>query len=148
MIPFIVSAILLGLFLGPAPTAAAEPPDMPVYVDLAKNAMDREKQPWTGKLLAEVLPVAAVSRILLLKAVTSATADLDVANIHRLLSRNARFENPAFAPPADSPDFSTTVCIWEAVVELNDGRPFLLRVGGGWALLVSSAGHGYFRSQE
>ena len=109
----------------------------PQFMDLAKTPMWREHALWVGKPVASVLPPSSISRLVLLEAVTSATADLDGLNIRRLLAAAGRFERPP-------QPLETGPSIWHVLIDTADGRTFQLRVYGQWALLVSPDGHGYF----
>lgn len=108
------------------------------FIDLAKSPLYREKEAWVGKSVQTILPESSLSRLILLTAVTAATADLDVANIRRLLSSGLHFEHPG-------KDWDSAPLIWEAVAETNDGHVYLLRVYREWAQLVSPEAHGFFR---
>ena len=67
---------LLGMVSGSA--AAAD-------VNLAKVDAAVGAFAWNGRTLSQVLPVAAIERIVLLKAVTSAPASLDLSKLRRML---------------------------------------------------------------
>lgn len=98
-------------------------------VDLAKAQPPRSAEfAWQGRTLSQVLPVEDIERLVLLKAVTSAPAALDMRNFRRML-RDAAGE-PLQVPQegerqplqAGGPD-----TIWEAVLLTRDGgafRPF------------------------
>lgn len=118
----------------PAPSRGAED------LDLAKAPLWRDRECWVGKSVHDVLPASAVSKVVLLRANTSAPADIDIANIRALLSDASHFERSPTAP-----DLSST--IWEALLVTTDHRLLLLRVDREWALLVAPEGHGYFRSR-
>ncbi|WP_372015545.1 hypothetical protein [Pseudoxanthomonas sp. 10H] len=91
-------------------------------VDLAK-AVPPADGGWSGRRVGEVLDVASIERIVLLKALTSTTAAHDLANIRRILGAAAArpFEGPApkallGAWPEES--------VWDAVIVAGDGRIF------------------------
>ncbi|MEO7323279.1 MAG: hypothetical protein ABIW82_00460 [Dokdonella sp.] len=134
-------SVLLSLSVLAMPQAAMPMPgasDTDRFIDLAKSPLYREKEAWVGKSIETVLPASSLSRLILLTAVTAATADLDVANIRRLLSSGLQFEHPA-------KDWDSSPLIWEAVAETNDGHVYLLRVYRAWAQLISPEAHGFFR---
>ncbi|MEO5559934.1 MAG: hypothetical protein ABIO49_08870 [Dokdonella sp.] len=108
------------------------------FIDLAKSPLYREREAWVGKPVETILPESSLSRLILLTAVTAATADIDVANIRRLLSSGLHFEHPG-------KDWDSSPLVWEAVAETNDGHVYLLRVYREWAQLVSPEAHGFFR---
>jgi hypothetical protein len=139
MIVTLLSGIFFGVLASPqASVGIAVRPEHQPFVDLAKAPMYRENEKWLGKTIDSVLPPSSVSRVLLLTAVTSATADLDAANIRRLLSSQARFEHPASS-------WEPSPVMWQAVIETEDGRVFQLRVFREWAQLISPGAHGFFR---
>ncbi len=132
-------ALLFAAVLGASdvPHAPGHAASSVTTVDLAKAPLWRDRERWVGKTVAEVLPPSTLARLVLIRAETSATADIDAANLRRLLSQASRFKRA----PAD---LSASSVIWEALLETTDGRFFLLRVYQQWALLISSEGHGYF----
>lgn len=135
-----ISLLLSAAVIAATPTPIVTAPTRPIIkvIALAKAPLYREKERWLGKHLAEVLPGSSVSRLLLLTAVTSATADLDAANITHILSRDVAFEH---APQ----DWDSAVVIWEAVIETADGHIFHLRATNSWAQLISPEAHGFFK---
>ncbi|KAB2958586.1 MAG: hypothetical protein F9K16_13205 [Thermoanaerobaculia bacterium] len=138
MVSLLLSAAMLVTTLTPVVTVPSRP--IVTVIDLAKAPLYREKERWLGKRLSEVLPGSSVSRLLLLTAVTSATADLDAFNITRLLSQDVAFEH---APR----DWDSAVVIWEAVIETADGHTFRIRATNTWAQLISPEAHGFFQFQ-
>lgn len=117
MLSFLLSAAVLAAASAPVVTDPSRPSIE--VIDLAKAPLHRENEWWLGKRLSEVLPGSSVSRLLLFAAVTSATADLDAANITHILSQDVVFE------PAPQ-DWDAAVVIWEAVIETAEGRIFRL----------------------
>ena len=107
--------------------------------DLAKGRQQTDA--WTGLTVGEVLAEDQVQRVILLKAVTSAMAGLDLANLRRLLRDAAPLRFTAGEPgwPWRSPDRDAT---WEAVLIAHDGRVFALVVGGARAGLRDQDGRG------
>ena len=104
-------------------------------VDLAKAQPPRSAEfAWQGRTLSQVLPVEDIERLVLLKAVTSAPAALDMRNLRRML-RDAAGE-PLQVPQegerqplqAGGPD-----TIWVAVLLTRDGGVFGLSVRPGEA---------------
>lgn len=141
MIVTLLSAILLSVLAdSKAPASIPVEPQRQPFVDLAKAPLYRENEKWLGKTIDSVLPPSSVSRVLLITAVTSATADIDAANIRRLLASQVRFELPDLG-------WDSSSVMWQAVVETKDGRVFQLRVFREWAQLVSPDAHGFFRAR-
>lgn len=104
-------------------------------VDLAKALPERSAGfAWQGRTVAQVVPLAGIERLVLLKAVTSAPAVLDMRNLRRMLRDAAAM--PLQTPRDDErrplqaggPD-----TIWEAVLLMRDGRVFGLTVRPGGA---------------
>ncbi len=102
-------------------------------VDLAKALPERSAGfAWQGRTVAQVLPLAGIERLVLLKAVTSAPAAMDMRNLRRMLHDAAAM--PMQAPGDDErqplqaggPD-----TIWEAVLLMRDGGVFGLAVRPG-----------------
>jgi hypothetical protein len=95
-------------------------------VDLAKTGPGRaEAFPWQGRTLSQVLPVDAIDRIVLLKAVTSAPADLDVRNLRGMLRDAA--SAPLQAANDDERAFlqlGGNDTLWEAVLLTRAGAVF------------------------
>jgi hypothetical protein len=112
---------LLGLLAGDA--VAAD-------VDLAKSTPVRSYESvgaWHGKHLSQVLEVDDIARIVLLKAVTSAPATLDMANLRRMLTDAAGM--PLQAPSMQALlQLGSTESIWEAVLLMRSGEVFGLVV--------------------
>lgn len=112
---------LLGMVSGSA--AAAD-------VDLAKGGTGPAGGfAWEGQTLSQVLPVDDIERIVLLKAVTSAPASLDLRNLRRMLG------DAAHAPLHRADDDARALLqwgghdtIWEAVL--------LTRTGGVFGLVI------------
>ncbi|MEO6687770.1 MAG: hypothetical protein ABIS07_17635 [Dokdonella sp.] len=136
MLSVFLSLSLLALPQAEMPTPVSSGRDR--FIDLAKGPLYREKEVWVGTSVEAVLPASSLARLILLTAVTAATADIDAANIRRLLSSGIRFEHP-------QKGWDLSPLVWEAIAETNDGHVYLLRVHREWAQLVSSEAHGFFR---
>ena len=133
---------LLGMVSGSA--AAAD-------VNLAKVDAAVGAFAWNGRTLSQVLPVAAIERIVLLKAVTSAPALLDLSNLRRML------QDAEHAPLRKADDDTGTFLqlgghdtVWEAILLTRTGEVFGLVIraddetehmaGGHRACLTDEAG--------
>ncbi|KAF1684482.1 hypothetical protein B1992_15045 [Pseudoxanthomonas broegbernensis] len=111
-------------------------------VDLAKSARTGSASEWAGRRVGDVLDPDAIVRVVLLKAITSTTADRDLANIRRIL-RDAAAQAFLDAPAPPAPlrlghDDST----WEAVVLTGDGAVYGFAAGGDRACLRGADGRG------
>lgn len=113
--------------------------DKPSYtgMDLAKYPFYKENQNWVGKKVSEIVNPKGVIRIILIEAVTSATADIDMANIIRIIRSADVFE---FRP---EPIYARDFWIWEALIESKNGEPFLFQANNDWVCIVSANGHGF-----
>lgn len=102
-------------------------------VDLAKALpADPQGFAWQGRTLAQVLPVDAIERLVLLKAVTSAPAALDMRNLRRMLRDAAATPLQAPAPGERQPlQAGGADTVWEAVLLTRDGGVFGLVVRPG-----------------
>ncbi|GEM_PF-2937337 len=118
----LASLLGLGMLVSPQSDEIAAPR---ADVDLVKAPPRHDA--WTGMRVGDVLSEDDVERVILLKVVTSATADLDLANLRRLLreAADARFSDGEPAWPWRGPDADAT---WEAVLITSDGRVFALAV--------------------
>ena len=125
-------AALGGWVAGPAAAAGD--------VDLAKSTSANAGPAWVGRTVGEVLDAAAIERVVLLKALTSTTADRDLDNIRRILAAAA---GEAFL---DEPSPPTLLRLghadstWEAVIVAADGAVFGFTAGGERACLRASDG--------
>lgn len=87
---------------------------------------------WQGRTVAQVVAVEDIERLVLLKAVTSAPAALDMRNLRRMLRDAAAM--PLQAPreaerqPLQAGGADT---VWEAVLLMRDGGVFGLAVRPG-----------------
>ena len=102
-------------------------------VDLAKASLGRLAGfVWEGRTLSQVLQVEDIERLVLLKAVTSAPATLDMHNLRRMLrdaagaSLQAPQEGERHPLQAGGPD-----TIWEAVLLTRTGGVFGLSIRPG-----------------
>lgn len=133
---------LLAALGGATGTTPAPLVDVPGDVDLTKSAPVHGSTAWAGRRVGEVVEVEQIERIVLLKAVTSAMAGLDLANIRRLLADAAdtRFlDEPAARALLRMGHDDTT---WEAVLLMRDGRVLGFTAGGGRACLQAGDGQG------
>lgn len=107
-------------------------------VDLVKSLHSSASSDWQGRVLADVLAIDDVQRLVLLKAVTSAPGDIDLANIRRMIEDAAA--SPLDTTSSDSAPFNTGSglsgllswgskdSVWEAVVLTRSGAVFGLLV--------------------
>ena len=85
---------------------------------------------WRGMALGAVVDPAQVERIILLRAVTSAPRELDLANLRRILAASAplRLEAPDAPPP---PPWQPRQGIWHALLLMRSGQVFELELHAG-----------------
>ena len=82
---------------------------------------------WQGLTVGAVLDPAQVERIIVLRAVTSAPRELDLANLRRMLADSAHLplQPPSMAP---APPWRPRDGIWHAVVLMRSGQVFDLEL--------------------
>lgn len=113
-------------------------------VDLAKrHRMDGN--PWVGKTVPEVLPVAEVERIVLTRAITSATADIDLGNIRRMLHSTRTLQPRSVAKSLPPPLGANSDAIWEALILTRSGDAIRFVADNEWICLIGTAGEGCYR---
>ena len=101
-------------------------------------------QNWIGKHLSEVLPVSNIAKLILVKADTQATGDIDLLNIYGTLARDSSFYE-------HDKSMQKMYSAYEAVILTQDNKIFYLQIGadqdgGGTARLTSDTGeYGYFK---
>lgn len=132
--------LVLGLSMG-AGMGVAMADD--VHLGKPRSAADPSR--WEGRVLGEVIDVDAIARVILLRAVTSAPATLDLENVCRALadSVGATLQAP---PAARRHDLGLQEVIWHAVLLDRSGKAYDLKIGCDddrrrIACLVDEAGH-------
>jgi len=102
-------------------------------VDLAKASPERSAGfAWQGRTLAQVVAVEDIERLVLLKAVTSAPAALDMRNLRRMLRDAAGMPLQAAREEEHRPlQAGGPDTVWEAVLLMRDGGVFGLAVRPG-----------------
>ncbi|TWT21183.1 hypothetical protein FQY83_07420 [Luteimonas marina] len=83
---------------------------------------------WQGRTLGEVVNAAQVERVILLRAVTSAPADLDLANVRRMLVEGADAQMEAPDPLRPLSPWRARDGIWHAVLLMRSGGVFELEI--------------------
>lgn len=83
---------------------------------------------WQGRTLGDVVDAAQVERVILLRAVTSAPAALDLANVRRMLADGAGAQMEAPGPSRPLPPWRARDGIWHAVLFMRSGRVFDLEI--------------------
>ncbi|NZA28309.1 glutaredoxin family protein [Luteimonas sp. SJ-92] len=131
-----VAAAALPLGVGTAGAAEGD-------VDLANLgvvAMTEPAADWAGRRLAEVLDLDGVDRIVLVKAVTSAPGDLDLANVRRILrgavgeAHGGRRMRPGMLRMGS--DDAT----WEGLLLMRSGEVFGFAIGADEICLTGAGG--------
>jgi hypothetical protein len=110
-----------------------------VSIDLDKQPNWGKHELWENEKISKIVPIAEISKLILIKGETSAPAEIDFINVLRMLNSDATFQKKteSTAPPAHT--------VYEAVLVMKNGSCFLLRVAGDSGKLTSEAGHGYFK---
>ncbi len=113
-------------WLAPVPGLLLAGATMAADVNLAKPG-GGSPSAWQGRLLGEVAAEGEVERVLLLRAVTSAPPQLDLANLRRMLAGNAA----APLQPTEGADAPWRVRdgTWHALLLMRDGRVLELEIG-------------------
>ncbi|WP_202844314.1 hypothetical protein [Luteimonas saliphila] len=119
---------------------------MAADVNLAKPGRDDPAR-WRGKTLGDVVDASEVERVILLRAATSAPADLDLRNVRRMLAAHA--DAPLQATDEHAVPWRVRDGIWHAVLLMRSGRVFELEIdadGGGrrGCLLADDGARGCF----
>jgi hypothetical protein len=110
-----------------------------VFVDLDKQPNLRQNELWENEKISKILPISEIAKLILIKGMTSAPAELDSINILRILNSDTTFQKQT---ESTMPQTHTT---YEAILVMKNGSCFLLRVAGNSGSITSEAGHGYFR---
>ncbi|MGY1519498.1 hypothetical protein [Luteimonas sp. A482] len=99
-------------------------------VHLGKPAAGGDPQRWQGMALGVLVDPAQVERIILLRAVTSAPRELDLANLRRILAEGAALplQVPDAPPP---PPWQPRDGIWHALLLMRTGQVFDLEIHAG-----------------
>ena len=102
-------------------------------VDLAKASPEQSAGfAWQGRTLAQVVAVEDIERLVLLKAVTSAPAALDMRNLRGMLRDAAGMPLQAAREEEHRPlQAGGPDTVWEAVLLMRDGGVFGLAVRPG-----------------
>ena len=116
-------------------------------VDLAKHRHESDND-WVGKAVSSVLPVAGIERILLTRAITSATADIDLHNIRRMLESGQILQGRSAADPLLQPLGANGSGIWEAIVVMRSGEFIRFVADNEWVCLSGTTGEGCFRQRK
>lgn len=94
---------------------------------------------WVGKEVSSFIQIKDISKTILLKAITSAPAEIDLDYIVKTLKNSTKFEW------RDKLSLSNNV-IWQAVLLTRDGSYFYYQSDGHWIHLGSENGGGFFKS--
>lgn len=98
-------------------------------VHLDKPSPGPDPGAWAGRTLGEVLEVQAISRVIVLRAATSAPAGLDLDNIRKLLRNAAQEPLEAAASPSPIGTAFLPETIWHAVLVAGNEDVYELVVG-------------------
>lgn len=110
-----------------------------VSIDLNKQPNWGKNDLWENEKISMIVPISEISKLILIKAETSAPAEIDSINVLRILNSDATFQKKI------EHSALLTHTVYEAVLVMKNGSYFLLRVAGDSGMLTSEAGHGCFR---
>ena len=105
-------------------------------VYLGEFALPKIQQDWIGKSVSTVIGDAQIAQFIIIKSVSSAPLDLHTGTIKRRLQEGFAFQDPKNDKPMDF--------YFDAILLMNDGRRFRIRMNGLWTCLTSPTGSGYF----
>jgi hypothetical protein len=94
-------------------------------------------QSWVGNDVSTVIRTCDISKIILLRAVTSAPDEIDIDNILRSIAQSTIFELHDLY-------FSDQI-IWEAVFFVKDGECLHYQSDGEWVHVETKNGGGFFK---
>jgi len=99
-------------------------------VHLGKPGGSGDPLRWRGMALGAVVDPAQVERVILLRAVTSAPRELDLANLRRILAESATL--PLQVPDAPPPGpWRPRDGIWHALLLMRSGQVLDLEIHAG-----------------
>ena len=116
-------------------------------VDLAKHHHESDND-WVGKAVSSVLPVAGIERIILTRAITSATTDIDLHNIRRMLESGQSLQGRSAGAVLLPPLGANGSGIWEAIIVMRSGEFIRFVADNEWVCLSGTTGEGCFRQKE
>ena len=99
-------------------------------VHLAKPAAAGDPLRWDGMALGAVVDPAQVERVILLRAVTSAPRELDLANLRRILTESAALPLQVPDAPPSGP-WQPRDGIWHALLLMRSGQVLDLEIHAG-----------------
>ncbi len=126
---WLASAALLALPLGAGAAPAGLPSSAPARdvqagdVDFANTGSRSEAgSAWIGMQVTDVVPAASIERIVLIKAVTSASSDVDLRSIRRMLgASSAPLRAQDVSGAAGLLQLGNPTSIWEGLLLLRSG---------------------------
>jgi hypothetical protein len=94
-------------------------------------------QSWVGNDVSTIIRICDISKIILLRAMTSAPHDINISNIVRSIAKSTIFELHDLY-------FSEHIT-WEAVFVLKDDEYLHYQSDGEWVYIETKDGGGFFR---
>ena len=104
-------------------------------VYLGEFGLPKIQRDWIGQHVTEVLGNAEVSQFIITKSVSSAPLDLHTRTIKRWFKEGFAFQDPKIEKPMDF--------YFDAILMMDDGRRFRVRMNRSWLCLTSPTGSGY-----
>lgn len=115
--------------------------NQPKTTDLTGGSLRTEITPsWLGKDVSSILTIDDISNVILLKAMTSATYDIDARNILKSIEKATKFESP-------STNISEHI-IWQALLVTKQGKYIHYLARDGWVYVTLENGAGTFKKYK
>jgi len=112
--------------------------NQPKTTDLTGGSLRAEITPsWLGKDVSSILTIDDISNVILLKAMTSATYDIDARNILKSIEKATKFESPSTKIPEHM--------IWQALLVTKQGKYIHYLAQGEWVHVTLENGAGIFK---
>jgi len=112
------------------------------YINLGTSLGLNLTKAWVGEDVSKLIQANDVSKVILLKAFTSAPDDIDARNIMNSMKNSEKFE---LCNELCEKLFSYENIIWHAVLITKDGSYFSYKSDGKWIFIESKNGGGFFK---
>lgn len=109
-------------------------------VYLGELALPIIRQDWIGRKVTDILGKAAISQFLVIRSESSAPLDMHTRTIKKWLKEDLVIQDPKIEKPMYS--------FFDAILILEDGRRYRVRMNGSWLCLTSPTGSGYIFTGE
>lgn len=92
---------------------------------------------WLGKDVSSVIAVEDISKVILLKAMTSATSDIDIKNVLKSIEKATKFESHSLS-------ISENIT-WQVLLLTKQGEYIQYIANGEWVYVTLESGYGFFK---